>query len=125
MTLIKIYFAGALKALSTDISRRLSEKDISQTAQMHLLYTRFQSVSTQVGPLLGELERRSSSHPDQLSSLLAECHSAYFAVRKSLVIGKVAEEIRGLDPGGADLVELVSIVYFHCKTMLLTNILRV
>lgn len=107
MTLIRMYFVGSLKALSADVSKRMAEKDVSSTAQMHLLYTRFQSISTQVGPLLGELERRSLAHHEELSSLLAECHAAYFSTRKSLLAGRVAEEIRGLDPGGADLVELV------------------
>lgn len=107
MTLIKIYFTSALRALSTDIAKRMSEKDISQTAQMHLLYTRFRSISSRVGPLLAELERRASAHPEQLMSLLAECHASYFSARKSLVASKVSEEIKGLDPGGADLVELV------------------
>ena len=67
----------------------------------HLLYTRFHSVSSTVSPLLGELERRARAHPDQLSSLLAECHVAYFGARKSLLVGvgKVVDEIKGLDPG--------------------------
>ncbi|THH07230.1 hypothetical protein EW145_g3527 [Phellinidium pouzarii] len=106
MTLIKMFFVGSLKALSTDISRRMSDREVSQTAQMHLLYTRFQSVAVQVAPLLGELERRARSHPDELSSFLAECHSAYFSARKTLLIGRLAEEIKGLDPSRADLVEL-------------------
>ncbi|KAH8119149.1 Sec34-domain-containing protein [Phellopilus nigrolimitatus] len=106
MTLIKMYFVGSLKALATDIARRMSDKEVSQTAQMHLLYTRFQSVAAQVAPLLGELERRTWSHPEELSSLLSECHSAYFGARKSLLVGRLAEEIKGLDPGRADLVEL-------------------
>lgn len=107
MTLIKMYFIASLKALSIDISRRMADKEVSQTAQMHLLYTRFQSVATQITPLISELERRTLVHPDELSSLLAECHAAYFTARKSLVVGRVTVEIKGLDPGGADLVELV------------------
>lgn len=107
MTLIKMYFVGSLKALTSDILRRIPSKEISSTAQEHLLYTRFQSVAVQVAPLIGELERRTRSHPEELSALLAECHSAYFNARKSLLSGRLAEEIKGLDPGRSDLVELV------------------
>lgn len=82
-------------------------QDVSPTAQMHLLYTRFNTVSTQLVPLLNELERRAQSHPQELSALLAECHSAYFAVRKSLLISRIMEEIKGLDPARTELVELV------------------
>lgn len=106
MTLIKMYFVGSLRALSADIYKRLSEKDVSSTAQNHLLYTRFRSVSPQLSPLLSELERRALTHPDELSSLLSECHVAYFSTRKSLLVGRLLEEIKGLDPTHTELVEL-------------------
>ncbi|KAF8139471.1 Sec34-domain-containing protein [Mycena galopus ATCC 62051] len=106
MTLIRMYFVGSLKALSADVSKRISEKDVSTTAQMHLLYTRFKSVSSQLSPLLGELERRAQAHPAELSALLTECHSAYFSARKSLLVGRLTEEIKGLDPSRTELVEL-------------------
>lgn len=108
MTLIKMFFVASLRALATDVSKRLSEKDVSATAQMHLLYTRFRSVTPQLAPLLGELERRASAHPEGLSALLSECHSAYFSVRKSLLVGRLTEEIRGLDPTRTELVELTN-----------------
>jgi conserved oligomeric Golgi complex subunit 3 len=82
---------------------------MSATAQMHLLYTRFVSVSQQVLPLLSELERRARAHPQELSALLSECHSAYFTARKSLITARIMEEIKGLDPSRSELVELVSI----------------
>jgi hypothetical protein len=63
MTLIKMYFVASLRASTADVSRRISEKvgnlcrswanpamfrhtfikDLSQTAQIHLLYTRLQA----------------------------------------------------------------------------------
>ena len=83
-------------------------QDVSQTAQMHLLYTRFKSVSSPLAPLLGELERRANAHPDELLALLSECHTAYFGARRGLLIGRLMEEIKGLDPERTELVELVS-----------------
>ncbi|KAL0957026.1 hypothetical protein HGRIS_003127 [Hohenbuehelia grisea] len=106
MTLIRMFFVGSLRALSSDISKRLNDKSLSSTAQTHLLYTRFQSTSAQLAPLLGELERRSRTHPDELAALLGECHSSYFSTRKSLIVGRVVEEIKGLDPTRTELVEL-------------------
>ncbi|KAH9839058.1 Sec34-like family-domain-containing protein [Rhodofomes roseus] len=106
MTLIKMFFVGSLKALTVDVTKRMSEKDVSATAQMHLLYTRFYTVSAQLAPLLAELERRASAHPDELSSLLSECHSAYFTARKGLLVNRLLEEIKGLDPTRTELVEL-------------------
>ncbi|TBU48650.1 Sec34-domain-containing protein [Dichomitus squalens] len=106
MTLIKMYFVGSLRALTADVSKRLSEKDVSTTAQTHLLYTRFRSVSGPLAPLLAELERRARDHPDELAALLAECHTAYFSARKALLVNRLMEEIRGLDPARTELVEL-------------------
>ncbi|KAH9940375.1 Sec34-domain-containing protein [Epithele typhae] len=105
MTLIKMYFVGSLRALTADVAKRLYEQ-VSTTAQNHLLYTRFQSVSTPLAPLLSELERRANAHPEELSALLAECHAAYFSARKQLLIGRLIEDIKGLDPTHTDLVEL-------------------
>ncbi|GJE92841.1 Sec34 domain-containing protein [Phanerochaete sordida] len=106
MTLIKMYFVGSLRALVADVTKRISEKDVSTTAQHHLLYTRFTTVSSQLAPLLAELERRATAHPEELSSLLSECHSAYFAARKGLLVPRLVEEIKGLDPTRTELVEL-------------------
>ncbi|KAF8267658.1 Sec34-like family-domain-containing protein [Lactarius quietus] len=106
MTLIKMFFVGSLRALTQDVSRRLFEQDVSDTAQIHLLYTRFATVSGQVSPLLGELERRARSHPDELGALLSECHAAYFSARKNLLVSRLTEQIRGLDPTRTELVEL-------------------
>ena len=66
------------------------------------------SVSSQLAPLLGEFERRAQTHPEELSALLAECHTAYFAARKSLLVNRLINEIKGLDPTRTELVELVS-----------------
>lgn len=65
----------------------------------------------QLTPLLNELERRVSAHPEELSALLSECHSAYFSARKTLLVGRLMEEIRGLDPMHTELVELVSMSF--------------
>ncbi|EIN11167.1 Sec34-domain-containing protein [Punctularia strigosozonata HHB-11173 SS5] len=106
MTLIKMFFVGSLRALTADVTRRISEKDVSLTAQSHLLYTRFKTVANTVRPLLNELERRAAAHPETLSGLLDDCHQAYFTARRRLLIDRLTEEIRGLDPSRTELVEL-------------------
>ena len=76
---------------------------------MHPLYTRFQSLSIKLAPLIAELERRAAAHPDEISSLLHECQEAYFAARRSLLSDRLLEEMRGLNPSDSELVGLVSI----------------
>ncbi|KAG7092186.1 hypothetical protein E1B28_008555 [Marasmius oreades] len=113
MTLIKMYFVGSLRAMASDITRRLSEnKSFSQETAHHLLYTRFLSLSlrqpssdsnqhspSSLPPLLRELERRATSHPETLDALLAECHSSYLATRKAIIGNVVREEIKSLTRG--------------------------
>jgi conserved oligomeric Golgi complex subunit 3 len=76
---------------------------------MYFLYTRFRSVSSPLSPLLGELERRANAHPEELSALLAECHSAYFSARKGPLVSRLVEEI---NPGWTELVVLASYYLF-------------
>ena len=89
-------------------------QDVSDTAQMHLLYTRFTTVAGQLAPLLGEFERRARTHPEELGALLSECHAAYFGARKSLLVARLTEQIRGLDPTRTELVELVRFFSSRC-----------
>ncbi len=92
----------------------LASQEVSDTAQMHLLYTRFITVAGQLGPLLGEFERRARKHPEELGALLSECHTAYFGARKSLLVARLTEQIRGLDPTRTELVELVRFSFPRC-----------
>lgn len=48
------------------------------------------------------------SNPNELHSLLAECHTAYLSTRTGLLGSRVADEVGKLDPRGSDLVDLVS-----------------
>jgi len=84
---------------------------------MHLLYTRFNTVAGQLSPLLGEFERRARTHPEELGSLLSECHAAYFSARKNLLVSRLTEQIRGLDPARSELVELVRLDVVLCAEL--------
>jgi conserved oligomeric Golgi complex subunit 3 len=89
---------------------------------MHLLYTRFTTVAGQLAPLLGEFERRARTHPEELGALLSECHAAYFGARKSLLVARLTEQIRGLDPTRTELVELVRLFFSRCVHGLLYSL---
>ncbi|WWD19057.1 hypothetical protein CI109_103515 [Kwoniella shandongensis] len=106
MTLIKFYFVGALKALGQEVGRRIGDKGLSETATQALIYTKFVSLSQPLRPLLAELEQRVSSNPDELTTLLTECHNAWVGTRQSLMGTGVNEEIMRMNPTGSDLVDL-------------------
>jgi hypothetical protein len=81
---------------------------MSETASQGLIYTKFATLSHAIRPLIAELEQRVRSNPDELASLLGECHSAWVGTRQSLIGARVGEEVGRLDPVGSDLVDLVS-----------------
>ena len=57
-----------------------------------------------------ELEYRVKVNPNELSSLLAECHSAWVSVRQALMGSRVNDEVARMDPANSDLIDLVCLV---------------
>ncbi|WVR07593.1 hypothetical protein IAU60_004635 [Kwoniella sp. DSM 27419] len=106
MTLIKLYFVAVVRAMGQEVSKRIADKSLSETAIQALLYTKFISLSGPVRPLLAELESRVSSNSDEVTPLLAECHLAWVQTRQSLMGGRVADEVAGMNPARSDLVDL-------------------
>ncbi|KAG9039759.1 Golgi transport complex subunit 3 [Tulasnella sp. JGI-2019a] len=94
MTLIKMHFVNAIKSVTSEVQRRMGDKDMSLATQNLLLYAKFQAASNALRPVIGELEARAVKHPEELSALLGECHAAYFYARKQLITGRLIEEIR-------------------------------
>ncbi|ORY35518.1 Sec34-like family-domain-containing protein [Naematelia encephala] len=115
MTLIKIYFINTIRALGAEVGKRLADKSLSETTTMALLYTKFNSLSPTLQPLLAELEHRVALTPDELTSLLNECHSAWMSTRQSLIGGRVAEEVIRMDPTASDLVDLTRVGCSYLK----------
>lgn len=119
MTLIKLFFTSTMKAMGQEISKRMADKvsiylsksadhqSLSETAIQALVYTKFVTLASSVRPLLAELEERVLATPEELSALLAECHTAWISTRQSLLGTRVAEEIGRMDPGRSDLIDLV------------------
>ncbi|OWZ31050.1 hypothetical protein C343_03746 [Cryptococcus neoformans C23] len=106
MALVKLYFVGVIKNLGQEVGRRLTDQSLSETATQAFIYTKFISLSATLRPLLAELEQRVISNPDELGSLLVECHTAYLTTRRNLMGQRVNAEIGRMDPGKSDLVDL-------------------
>ncbi|KAG0654262.1 Golgi transport complex subunit 3 [Rhodotorula mucilaginosa] len=108
MTLIKMYFVSTVRRIATQVAEKMAGKDLSETAQNALLYSKFSSAAPTLRILLFELEKRAHSDPTEYSSLLSECYSTWFAARTQLLSPLLAEEVRRMDPGASstDLVKL-------------------
>ncbi|CED84896.1 Subunit of cis-Golgi transport vesicle tethering complex-Sec34p [Phaffia rhodozyma] len=117
MTLIKIYSISQFNSLGQDISKRIGELNLSETALQTLLYQKPRTVASHLRPLLLELEYRSTNHRKTTNRMidpeaedtgpsLSECQDAWLAVRQSLLAGIVRAEVLKLDPSSEDLVDL-------------------
>ncbi|KAG8953489.1 Golgi transport complex subunit 3 [Tulasnella sp. 424] len=124
MTLIKIHCVNSLKALASEIHRRLTSSEVSSATQTLLLYPKFQSAAKALRPLITELEARAVRRPDDLSALLNECHAAYFSSRKQLITSRLIEEIQriirgsevqGIGKGAGPTIDLVGLARAGCS----------
>ncbi|GAA5821818.1 hypothetical protein JCM3770_002903 [Rhodotorula araucariae] len=106
MTLIKMFFVTTVRKTAADAQEKMSGKDLSDTALHALLYPKFSNAAPTLRILLYELEKRALSEPSEYGSLLSECYAVWFATRSALLGPRLAEEVRRMDPGSAELVRL-------------------
>lgn len=130
MTLIKMYFVNAVRALGGEVYKKVNDRvssptrstegktniltspipqfELSETAVMALLYTKFTSFAFPLRPLLSELELRATNNKEELGTLLEDCHHAWIGVRRHLINPAVEKEIKRMEPTKMPLVDLVS-----------------
>ncbi|GHJ89697.1 hypothetical protein NliqN6_6099 [Naganishia liquefaciens] len=107
MTLIKMYFVNAVRQLGAEVYKKIYDKfELSETAVMALIYTKFTSFAFPLRPLLSELELRAADNKEELGSFLDDCHHAWIGVRRHLINPAVEKEIKRMEPTTAPLVEL-------------------
>ncbi|GAA5865630.1 hypothetical protein JCM3774_002078 [Rhodotorula dairenensis] len=114
MTLIKMYFVSTVRRIAAQVQDKMAGKDLSETAQNALLYSKFSSAAPTLRILLFELEKRARSDPAEYSSLLSECYSTWFHARTQLLSPLLAEEVRRMDPGNASATDLVKLAKAGC-----------
>ncbi|KAJ9118234.1 hypothetical protein QFC22_004141 [Naganishia vaughanmartiniae] len=107
MTLIKMYFVNAIRTLGGEVFRKINDRfELSETAMMALIYTKFTSFAFPLRPLLAELELRATQNKEELGNLLEDCHHAWIGVRRHLINPAVEKEIKGMEPNTTPLVDL-------------------
>ncbi|KAI5452425.1 Golgi transport complex subunit 3 [Naganishia albida] len=107
MTLIKMYFVNAVRALGGEVYKKVNDRfELSETAVMALLYTKFTSFAFPLRPLLSELELRAKNNQEELGTLLEDCHHAWIGVRRHLINPAVEKEIKRMEPTKMPLVDL-------------------
>lgn len=114
LTLIRVYFTNSLRSLAADVSQRIADRQLNDTTQSALLYTKFRVGAPELKQLGLEIQKRAvlatGSEPGgeaEYQSLVNELHQSYSATRGRLlfpIITRRMNEIAALDNAAGDLV---------------------
>ena len=114
LTLIRVHFTNSLRSLAADVSQRIADRQVSDTTQSALLYTKFRVGAPELKQLGLQIQKRAVLAPGsepgaeaEYQSLVNELHQSYSATRGRLLfpmISKRMAEIAALDNAAGDLV---------------------
>ncbi|TIA43827.1 Sec34-domain-containing protein [Aureobasidium pullulans] len=114
LTLIRVYFTNSLRALAADASQRIADRQLNDTTQTALLYSKFRVDAPELKQLGLEIQKRAvlPAGADQggeaeYQSLMNELHQSYSATRGRLmfpIITRKLTEMASVDNAVGDLV---------------------
>ncbi|MBW0475108.1 hypothetical protein O181_014823 [Austropuccinia psidii MF-1] len=110
MTLIKLHYTNLIRSLGYQVQEKLQGKeDLSSNLIQTLLYDKFEILSTELKPLIEELEKRYGLEPEQYESLINEFFSTWFTVRRQLLSPRLKAEINLMDISHSQVPNLIKL----------------
>jgi hypothetical protein len=114
LTLIRVHFTNSLRALAADASQRISDRQVNDTTQTAILYTKFRVDAPELKRLGLEIQKRAilPAGADQggeaeYQSLMNELYQSYSATRGRLmfpIITRKLADMASIDNAATDLV---------------------
>jgi len=114
LTLIRVHFTETLQSLAADVSRRIIDKQLSQTTQSALLYAKFRVAAPDLRDLGLEILKRAIPSAEaqnegeaEYQSLMNELYGSYSSTRGRLIfplISKTLHEMAAVETSAHDLV---------------------
>lgn len=92
MTLIRVYFTDTLREVAADVSKRIVERQLTDTTMSALLYAKFRVNAAELKKLGREVQKRAVSPvgepnaPGEYQSLMNELYQSYSAARGRLIV---------------------------------------
>lgn len=115
LTLIRVNFVGALREISSDVTKRIADRQLNDTTMSALLYAKFRvgaSELKEVGLEIGKRAVRSAgAEPGaeaEYQSLMKELYTSYAATRGKLVIPLVRKKIADIAMAPSTSKDLVA-----------------
>ena len=93
LTLIRVHFVGGLREISSDVAKRIADKQLNDTTMSALLYAKFRYGASELKEVAQEIRKRALLPVDaepgaegEYQSLMNELYTSYSATRGKLVI---------------------------------------
>lgn len=115
LTLIRVNFAGGLRDIASDVSRRIADRQLNDTTMSALLYAKFRVGASELKEVAQEIRKRAvlpvGAEPGaeaEYQSLMNELCTSYSATRGKLVIPLARKRIADIAMAPSTSKELVS-----------------
>ncbi|KAL9609044.1 MAG: hypothetical protein Q9167_006165 [Letrouitia subvulpina] len=114
LTLIRNHFVGGLREIASDVSRRISDRQLNDTTMSALLYAKFRVGAAELKEVAQEIRKRAvpptGADPragGEYQSLMNELYTSYSATRGKLVIPLIRKKIGDIAMAPSTAKELV------------------
>ncbi|KAK4692491.1 conserved oligomeric Golgi complex subunit 3, partial [Lecanoromycetidae sp. Uapishka_2] len=115
LTLIRVHFAGGLREIATDVSRRIADKQLNDTTMSALLYAKFRFGASELKEVAQEIRKRAylpaGAEPGaeaEYQGLMNELYTSYSATRGKLVIPLARKKIADIAMAPSTSKDLVA-----------------
>ena len=93
LTLIRVYFVGALRDIASDVTKRIADRQLNDTTMSALLYAKFRFGASELKEVAQEIRKRAviasgaeAGAATEYQSLMNDLYVSYSATRGKLVI---------------------------------------
>lgn len=115
LTLIRVHFAGGLREIAMDVSRRIADKQLNDTTMSALLYAKFRFGASELKEVAQEIRKRAylpaGAEPGaeaEYQGLMNELYTSYSATRGRLVIPLARKKIADIAMAPSTSKDLVA-----------------
>lgn len=114
LTLIRVNFVAGLREISSDVTRRIADRQLNETTMSALLYAKFRVGASELKEVAQEIRKRAVRAPgaepgaeSEYQSLMNELYTSYSATRGKLVIPLIRKKIGDIAVAPSTSKELV------------------
>ncbi|KAL9045711.1 MAG: hypothetical protein Q9206_007244, partial [Seirophora lacunosa] len=115
LTLIRVNFVGGLREISSDVTKRIADRQLNDTTMSALLYAKFRVGASELKEVAQEIRKRAIRAPgaepgaeSEYQSLMNELYMSYSATRGKLVIPLIRKKIGDISAAPSTSKELVA-----------------